>query len=116
MLAVLPLTVAAEDWIYRLRPGDNLWNITTQHLKHIRYWKRLQKLNNAADPWRMLPGSEIRIPLEWVKLLPTKAVVLEVLGGAKVERARQGNRERLSRGAELNRRCHHHGCRRQCHP
>ena len=52
----------AEDWVYKVRNRDNLWNLTVTHLLDISYVNRVQKLNNIADPWRIMPGTKIRIP------------------------------------------------------
>ena len=102
ILALSPLMALGEEWIYRMRPGDSLWSITAQHLKHIRYWKPLQELNGVEDPWHMLPGTEIRIPLSWVKLRPTTLVVLEVRGEVSAQSAGHGDRVPLTRGDTLS--------------
>lgn len=33
--------VRADDWIYTVRPGDTLWDLTRRHLKHGGYVERL---------------------------------------------------------------------------
>ncbi|MGB5306069.1 MAG: hypothetical protein WBO57_07485, partial [Gammaproteobacteria bacterium] len=38
--------VLAQEWIYTIQPGDNLWNFYEEYLTDINYWYRLQKLNN----------------------------------------------------------------------
>ena len=101
LLLLLSAAAFAEDWVYTLRPGDNLWNITAKHLKHIRYWARLQEYNEIEDPWRMLPGTEIRIPLEWVNLRPTTAIVLETRGDVTAQRGGQTEASPVTPGEEL---------------
>ena len=43
VLMVLSASAAAEEWIYTVRPGDNLWNLTERHLKNIKYVQGLQQ-------------------------------------------------------------------------
>ena len=93
--------VCAQDWIYTVRPGDNLWDLTEKHLTHIRYWKKLQELNAIEDPWHMLPGTRLKIPLRWMKLQPATAKVVAVLGPATVLQARGGQPVDVNKGMEL---------------
>lgn len=74
----------AEDWVYKVRKGDNLWNLTVDHLIDESYVKRVQKLNNIADPWHLLPGTEIRIPSDWIRHYPAIVRVENLHGEAKV--------------------------------
>ena len=39
-------TALAEDWIYSVRPGDNLWDLSEAHLTSMKYWRPLQ-----PKPW-----------------------------------------------------------------
>ena len=94
--------VFAQDWIYTVRPGDNLWDLTEKHLTHIRYWKKLQELNAIEDPWHMLPGTRLKIPLRWMRLQPTTAKVVAVLGPATVLQARGGHPVDVNKGMELH--------------
>ena len=93
--------VFAQDWIYTVRPGDNLWDLTEKHLTHIRYWKKLQELNAIEDPWHMLPGTRLKIPLRWMRLQPATAKVVAVLGPATVLQARGGQSVGVNKGMEL---------------
>ena len=93
--------VCAQDWIYTVRPGDNLWDLTEKHLTHIRYLKKLQKLNAIEDPWHMLPGTRLKIPLRWVRLEPATARVVAVLGSTTVLRATGGQPVDVNKGMQL---------------
>jgi len=70
----------AQEWLYTVRPGDNLWNIAEEHLTSREYWKKLQILNQIADPERLPPGMKLRLPVPWLKRLPTTAKVVSVRG------------------------------------
>ncbi len=77
-------TTLAEDWIYKVREGDNLWNLTADHLIDMSYVGRVQKLNNIADPWHILPGTRIRIPSQWVRHYPALVRVQNLQGSASI--------------------------------
>lgn len=57
----------AEEWIYTVRPGDNLWNLTERHLTSMKYVYRLQQLNQIQDPYVVPPGTRIRMPIGWTR-------------------------------------------------
>ena len=74
------LFAQAQEWLYTVRPGDNLWNITADYLTRMDYWPRLQALNQVADPEHLPPGMKLRIPAAWLKHLPASAQVTNVQG------------------------------------
>ena len=89
-LMVLSASAAAEEWIYTVRPGDNLWNLTERHLKNMEYVQRLQQLNNIQNPYVIPPGTQLRIPTAWTKLLhEALAKVIGVHGTATLRRQDQ---------------------------
>lgn len=59
--------VAAEEWVYTVRTGDNLWNLTERHLTGMQYVNQLQQLNKVPNPNTIPPGTKIRIPIAWTK-------------------------------------------------
>jgi hypothetical protein len=79
--------VKAEDWMYTIRPGDNLWNLTERHLTSLKYVTRLQQLNGIQDPYRIPPGKVIRIPIEWVARRQGEAKVVGFHGEAQLRRS-----------------------------
>lgn len=79
-----------QEWIYTVRPGDNLWNITADHLTRMDYVPRLQALNQVADPYQLPPGMKLRIPVAWLKARPTAARVVSVRGDVEVTIALTG--------------------------
>lgn len=70
----------SQEWLYTVRPGDNLWSVTAEHLTKMDYWPRLQVLNEISDPERLPPGMKLRIPIAWLKRLPATAQVLSSHG------------------------------------
>ena len=86
LLACLTVSFSAqaEDWLYKVRKGDNLWNLTVDYLVDLSYVERVRKLNNIADPWHILPGTQIRIPNEWIRHYPALVRVVNLQGTAQV--------------------------------
>jgi len=85
-LLLLSTLVVAEDWIYTVRSGDNLWNLTEKHLTSFKYVSRLQQLNGIQNPYLIPPGTKIRIPISWTKQQPGSASIVGVHGAATVQR------------------------------
>ena len=106
MICAIGLLAAAasysEDWIYTVRPGDNLWDISKRYLKQVSLWPDLQELNKIGDPSRIPPATPIRIPIAWLKHQPVPARVVEVRGTVEVVRDPGGRPIPLAPGAELH--------------
>lgn len=100
LLLILSVPAAAEEWIYTVRPGDNLWNLTERHLKSMDYVPRLQQLNGVKNPYVIPPGTQLRIPVAWSKVQDTSARVASVYGMAAVLRQNQG-RMPIEQGMQL---------------
>ena len=96
-LLLLSTLVIAEDWIYTVRSGDNLWNLTEKHLTSFKYVSRLQKLNDIQNPYLIPLGTKIRIPLAWTKQQPGSARIVGIHGTATLQR----NNSQTSIPAEL---------------
>jgi hypothetical protein len=87
LLALLAAAdVSAQEWRYRVRPGDNVWELARRHLKPDVPWERLQALNQVEDPYRLVPGSVMRFPLAWLHQQPAKARVVAFAGNIQATR------------------------------
>ncbi|MCU1082155.1 FecR family protein [Stenotrophomonas maltophilia] len=82
-LLLLPAIAAAQDWNYRVRPGDTLWDLGGVYLKPSVRWQQLQQHNRIDNPYRLPPGQLLRFPISWLRIEPAPARVLSVRG--KVE-------------------------------
>ena len=91
----------SQEWIYTVRPGDNLWDLSERHLVSVNYWPRLQRLNGVVDPYRLPPGSRLRIPIRWLKVQPIPARIVAVTKDSQLTRARGGPPEDLAVGTLL---------------
>lgn len=70
----------AQDWSYRVRPGDTLWDLGARHLRSDRPWQQLQAHNSIADPYHLRPGQTLRFPIAWLRLRPAPARLLALRG------------------------------------
>jgi hypothetical protein len=100
--AVWPGLSLAQDWIYTVRPGDTLWDLSERHLLNVSYWPRLQEYNDISDPWLMPPGLRLRIPIRWLKVQPVPARVLAATEGGTVTRAGSSSTSSLVEGTLLH--------------
>jgi hypothetical protein len=100
--AVWPGLSLGQDWIYTVRPGDTLWDLSERHLLNVFYWRRLQAYNDVSDPWRMPPGLRLRIPVRWLKVQPAPARVVAATGGGTVTRAGSSSTSSLVEGTLLH--------------
>ncbi len=83
-MVIAALPASAEDYMYTVRPGDNLWNLSDKYLtRGVAYTARLQELNQVSDPEHLQPGSRLRFPIRWLKIQPVPATVTSVSGNAK---------------------------------
>ena len=56
LLLACSTALGAQDWTYRVRPGDTLWDLGTRYLKPTISWQELQSHNIVADPYRRPTG------------------------------------------------------------
>lgn len=85
--AYVPHTLAAPtpapaDWNYRVRPGDNLWDLAARYLKPDVPWQKLQDYNQVGNPLHLPPGSTMHFPVGWLRQGPAPATVVAVIGNA----------------------------------
>jgi len=93
MLSLLATTGAqAQEWIYTVRSGDNPWSISRDYLQGMEYWPRFQRYNSITRPTQIPPGTQLRIPIEWLKdpIKPITARVLDVRGAVEVSSGETG--------------------------
>lgn len=77
-------SASAADWVYRVRPGDNLWDLAAAHLKADVPWSRLQAYNNVPHPRHLPPGQRLRFPVEWLRVQPERVRVVAVRGAVRI--------------------------------
>jgi len=99
-LFLLPGLAAAQDWNYRVRPGDTLWDLGGLYLKADVSWQQLQQHNRIDNPYRLPPGGLLRFPVNWLRVEPAPARVLAVRGTVQLVAA-NGSATRALLAGEL---------------
>lgn len=99
-LCLLPCAQAA-DWVYRVRPTDNIWDLSHRFLKPGVGWQQLQEFNKIADPYHLPPGMRLHVPIDWLRVQPAQATVVAVTGSAQVRQDAQDRPEAVAVGMEL---------------
>lgn len=102
LVAFVPMTMffssgpaAADELVYRARPGDTLIGIGEKLLARPADWSKLVRLNRVIDPNRIQPGREIRIPLDLLRSSAASATIVHASGDVR------GGGAKLDQGAEL---------------
>lgn len=91
----------AQDWTYRVRPGDTLWDLGARYLKADVPWQQLQSHNRVDDPYRLPPGTPLKFPIAWLQVEPAPARVLAVRGRVQVQQGEHGPLRDLMEGERL---------------
>lgn len=86
LASLLPAEARAQDWQYRVRPGDTVWDLSNRFLRSDIAWERLQAHNAIEDPLRLVPGSTMTFPVAWLRRQPAQAQVIAVSGDAQASR------------------------------
>lgn len=81
------LPLAAQDWTYRVRPGDTLWDLGSRYLKPNISWQALQAHNRVNNPHQLPPGQTLQFPIAWLRVEPAPARVLAVRGPVRASSA-----------------------------
>ena len=83
-LLCLPLaqadTTPEADWVYLVKPGDTLSQISQTYLISSKKWTGLQTLNKVGSPKQLTPGTKLRLPIALLKREAVEAEVINVQG------------------------------------
>lgn len=88
-LIVFSHSVLAQDWIYTVRPGDSLWQISKDNLISPEHWIKVQKLNDIDKTDQLAPGTRLTIPVEWLKQQPATASIVSLRGQVELIREKK---------------------------
>ena len=79
-LLLLVTTVHAEDWIYTVKKGDTIWDLTYDKLIVRHAWSAMLKKNGITAPKKLKPGTKVSFPLKLVKKNESSVIVANVFG------------------------------------
>ncbi|HEY6354805.1 MAG TPA: FecR domain-containing protein, partial [Burkholderiaceae bacterium] len=88
-------------WTYQVTRGDTLIAVTRELLQPGIGWQRVQRLNHVADPYRLMPGTTLRIPVAWLRTEATVAEVVYLVGQVRAQRGGAPLAEPLAAGTQL---------------
>ncbi|MGN5477383.1 LysM peptidoglycan-binding domain-containing protein [Cupriavidus basilensis] len=80
-----PAGAEGADFIYVVEPGDNLITLAERYMASADGWRLLQTRNGVADPYKLAPGTRLRIPLAQIPEQPGAARVVFVSGQAQAD-------------------------------
>lgn len=100
LVSIAPM-LSAADWTYRVRPQDNIWDLSSRYLKPDVPWQKLQAYNKVADPLHLPPGMTLRVPIAWLRVQPASATVVAVMGSAHVQLPGDTQTENVTPGMTL---------------
>ncbi len=86
VLLVFTCSVAADDWEYTLRPGDELWSIARDYCGSASLAGAIASHNGLTNVAAVRAGQRIAIPTAWLVFAPATATVLQVSGDARIKR------------------------------
>ncbi len=100
LLTLAPATLA-EDWIYTVRPGDDLWTLARQYCGSARVAPELARYNELPNPAAIRAGLRLSFPVDWLVFEPSHAIVVSAEAG--VERLTEtGSRSTAQAGDRLD--------------
>lgn len=90
-----PAGAEGENFLYRVRGGDTLLELSQMYTDGPHNWQRLQSLNNIGDQYQVPIGILLKIPFSLIPVLPSQAVISHVSGTV------DENGRRLRAGAQI---------------
>jgi hypothetical protein len=87
-------------WQYTVQSGDTLWSFAAKHLTSPAYVPKLQQQNGIANPYRLTPGSRLRVPYSWTRHNES-AVTIDALSGPVSIQGPDGQTLKASTGLHL---------------
>ncbi|MEW8192491.1 MAG: FecR domain-containing protein, partial [Candidatus Thiodiazotropha sp.] len=92
----------SEDWAYRIHEGENLSIVAERFLKSEFTPEQLQIYNGIANDKEIPIGTEIRVPIDWLKEVLAGVKVDFVFGHALLQRTGANEAINLVAGTMLN--------------
>jgi hypothetical protein len=65
---------------HRVHLGDTLIGVAQTYLQRPGNWRGLQRYNDIAEPRHLMPGTTLRIPVKWLRTLPSTVKVIQAVG------------------------------------
>lgn len=92
-LSAEPLVQA--EWHYTYRPSDTLQDVGKRLLNSSHNWSDIVRYNQIDNVAGLLPGSILKIPINWLKFQPKPASTLSVSGNVLIKKGPAASFTRL---------------------
>ncbi|MES9990513.1 MAG: FecR domain-containing protein [Candidatus Thiodiazotropha sp.] len=102
LLATFSSQLYSEDWAYRIHEGENLTIVAERFLKAEFTPEQLQIYNGITKDREIPIGTEIRVPIDWLKEVLAGVKVNYVLGSASLLRRGEDKTTALVKDTLLN--------------
>ena len=89
----------ANDWIYTVRPGDQLWKLAEAYCGTHTRWSDLAAHNQLDDPTNLRAGTRLKFPLAWLTSQPAAVELIYAKGEVRLVRADSSARATASQAA-----------------
>lgn len=99
--ALLSFDALSQDWSYRVRPGDTLWELGDRFLHTPADWQDLLRYNEIEKPENLRPGMRLRIPVAWLRIAPAPARLLSRTGTVEIDPESAADPARLVSGTRI---------------
>ncbi len=93
---------AEAQFVYRFQARDTLIGASRRLLLQPQRWPELQRFNGIRSALVIPPGTPIRIPWSWLKVVPETAVVLSVTGTVTRDGAPLAQGDVLAQGVRID--------------
>lgn len=71
-----PSGADGTDFLYHVQPGDTLISLAGRYMDSAEGWRLLRQRNRVANPYRLQPGSVLRIPFNRIPVVPAAVRVV----------------------------------------
>lgn len=96
-----PSGAEGDDFIYNVRPGDTLSDLSKLYTGQSGHWRTLQTLNNVADTLALPIGKALRIPFSLIAEVPGQARISHFRGDVTINGRRPQTDTLLKEGDEI---------------
>lgn len=94
-------TRAQQDWLYSVRPGDNIWDLCLKYTSKANCWLELGDYNELESSRWLPPGLILRFPISWLKSIPTPVTVSYFSGDVRYQTSPEQSDTLVQEGAKL---------------
>jgi hypothetical protein len=92
---------ANVDYLYQVKQGDNLSNLSRELLDSPARWNEVSRYNKLKNSNRITPGQTLRMQLAWLKNVPAEARIESLTGAVTLNRHAAKVGDAVPTGANL---------------